>query len=300
LPVCQESYGGSRSCWASATYCSSLADPKDQISHLHIHPPNYLTVASFLPHTYKMASTEESVMSPETNFTLAQDHTTTKMDSTVSGGSVLGGGSVLTAASLSTGTPTYTNFTLAHDPTPKRLRQYLCNKYLVGAPPWQKVVAVCSVVGLLSLASLLTMPPPMKHYNIAFIGNSMMYYNDFPRFMSALSDSHISQDCCLHGDADLTTILNWGSGTYQIWHTGVARMEGETEDDQVYYEANGNYNGEGGEQEDGNDNNEEDDDDDDGYNKTSWYGYSYTSSNQRILYDMVSLEKVFLSFLCCA
>eukprot|EP00977_Amphora_coffeiformis_P007288 scaffold1581_cov169-Amphora_coffeaeformis.AAC.24 len=51
----------------------------------------------------------------------------------------------------------------------------------------------------------------------------MMYYNDLPRLMERLGDGHISQDSCLHGDADLTTILVWGNGMYPKWMTGNAR-----------------------------------------------------------------------------
>jgi len=51
----------------------------------------------------------------------------------------------------------------------------------------------------------------------------MMYYNDLPRLMERLGDGHINQDSCLHGDADLNTILLWGNGMYPKWMTGNAR-----------------------------------------------------------------------------
>jgi len=53
----------------------------------------------------------------------------------------------------------------------------------------------------------------------------MMYYNDLPRFMEALSDGHIQQNSCLHGGASLKSILVSGNGMYKIWQTGSARIE---------------------------------------------------------------------------
>jgi len=57
------------------------------------------------------------------------------------------------------------------------------------------------------------------------IGNSMMYYNDMPRLLEALSEDRIQQDSCLHGDASLSTILITGSGTYKIWKQGVGQFQ---------------------------------------------------------------------------
>lgn len=86
----------------------------------------------------------------------------------------------------------------------------------------------------------------IPHVKVAMIGNSMMYYNDFPRFMGTcllilsvsagkescilhgahhdislslshitteeLSDGHLTQNSCLHGNANFKTILQWGVG----------------------------------------------------------------------------------------
>lgn len=119
----------------------------------------------------------------------------------------------------------FTSFEIVHDPAQQRLRDMLCNQYCRGSPPWKKAAAIVAVVVGALLIGVATMPGPLPEYHVAFIGNSMQYYNDFPRFMEALSNNHITQDCCLHGDASLDTILTWGSGVYQIWHTGVARMD---------------------------------------------------------------------------
>jgi hypothetical protein len=50
------------------------------------------------------------------------------------------------------------------------------------------------------------------------IGNSMQYYNDLPRFLEAISDGHIEQNSCLHGDSNLHSNLVTG-GMYQLWRS---------------------------------------------------------------------------------
>jgi hypothetical protein len=66
---------------------------------------------------------------------------------------------------------------------------------------------------------------PSAAVRVAFVGNSMMYYNDFPRFVTTLSGGRIShQESCLHGDATLSSLLISGNGMYRIWDTGNARV----------------------------------------------------------------------------
>lgn len=81
-------------------------------------------------------------------------------------------------------------------------------------------LVVSCAVGVLTSSGTSGVPD----IRVAFVGNSMMYYNDLPRFMEALSGYHIEQDACLHGDATLGSILVSGSGTYKIWRTGVAQI----------------------------------------------------------------------------
>lgn len=88
--------------------------------------------------------------------------------------------------------------------------------------PWAVGGALVSFFGLVAFVVPASIDLP--RISVAFIGNSMMYYNDFPRFMEALSGSAITQNSCLHGDASLWSILRWGSGTYKIWKTGAARI----------------------------------------------------------------------------
>uniref|UniRef100_A0A7S4K2Q6 Uncharacterized protein n=1 Tax=Odontella aurita TaxID=265563 RepID=A0A7S4K2Q6_9STRA len=125
-------------------------------------------------------------------------------------------------------------------------------------PSWLPLaVAGASTIVLVVLALIL---PRQKKYpsspiNVAFIGNSMQYYNDCPRFMEALSSGHINQNSCLHGGATLSYILLTGSGTSDIFNTENAlRSDGTYDmgacsvpqllfgyDDNLYDVANYNY-----------------------------------------------------------
>jgi hypothetical protein len=78
-----------------------------------------------------------------------------------------------------------------------------------------------SWLSLLFGVSNSKMPPSIR---VAFVGNSMLYYNDVPRLLSQLSAGQLVQQSCLHGDATLTSILKSGNGMYHIWETGNARV----------------------------------------------------------------------------
>ena len=81
---------------------------------------------------------------------------------------------------------------------------------------------------------------------IAMIGNSLMYYNDLPRLLEAMSGGSLFQDSCLHGDASFLSHLTYGNGMYEKWATGQARMWGvdeeEYEKNQQRYNQNYNAN----------------------------------------------------------
>jgi hypothetical protein len=59
---------------------------------------------------------------------------------------------------------------------------------------------------------------------VAMVGNSIMYYNDLPRLLEAMSGGRLQQDSCLHGDASLESHLVYGNGMLEKWNTGQARM----------------------------------------------------------------------------
>jgi len=102
----------------------------------------------------------------------------------------------------------------------------------IALPPWVPYAAFATLfVGSTLLAAVWT-PPGVPYVRVAFVGNSMQYYNDFPRFMEALSDRRITQNSCLHGDASLSSIAVTGNGMYAMWRMGSARVFND--DERVY------------------------------------------------------------------
>lgn len=94
------------------------------------------------------------------------------------------------------------------------------------APPWATPAAVGG--GLVALVALafLTKPAELEEISVAFIGNSMIYFNDLPRFMEALSANKLTQNSCLHGGATIRTMLATGNGMYKKWSTANALVPG--------------------------------------------------------------------------
>lgn len=75
-------------------------------------------------------------------------------------------------------------------------------------------VALASVVALL-LAWMNGNSHGDPDVRVAMIGNSLMYYNDLPRLLEAMSGGSITQDSCLHGDASFQSQLMYGNGMYE-------------------------------------------------------------------------------------
>ena len=79
-----------------------------------------------------------------------------------------------------------------------------------------------------SLATATSPPPqPASSTNrIAFLGNSILYFNDVPRTLEALclcSGRTLLHDCCLRGGATLTSLLAKGNGMKKLFATPKAR-----------------------------------------------------------------------------
>jgi hypothetical protein len=72
-------------------------------------------------------------------------------------------------------------------------------------------VAIVSVAALL-LALMNGNIRGDPNVRVAMIGNSLMYYNDLPRLLEAMSGGSITQDSCLHGDASFKSHLTYGNG----------------------------------------------------------------------------------------
>lgn len=61
--------------------------------------------------------------------------------------------------------------------------------------------------------------------SVAFLGNSMQYYNDFPRFMEVISGDYVKQNSCMHTDSTLANLLQTGNGMYKKFNTTNALIE---------------------------------------------------------------------------
>ena len=96
------------------------------------------------------------------------------------------------------------------------------------------VISLASCALLLSFSS--TSQPIADHLfsnawnetrdlKVAFVGNSIQYYNDFPRLMEAISGYHITQNSCLRGGATLSTILTRGNGMKTKFKSSNAKTE---------------------------------------------------------------------------
>jgi lysophospholipase L1-like esterase len=100
-----------------------------------------------------------------------------------------------------------------------------------------------AVVVVSAILAAVRLRPPYGYYShartirVAFLGNSITFVNDLPRFMQALSQHTISQDSCLHGSLNFASILTKGNGMYNKWQTVNAKiaddvsipMDGSTE-----------------------------------------------------------------------
>lgn len=95
------------------------------------------------------------------------------------------------------------------------------------------------------------MPKSKRYRNhgttrVAFVGNSMFYFNDFPRLFEAMANANINsggseevpqvqQDSCLHGGASLPSILIEGNSMYPQFKTDNAIL-GQDEDGNIIYD----------------------------------------------------------------
>ena len=110
-----------------------------------------------------------------------------------------------------------------------------------------------------------------EEIRVAMIGNSLMYYNDLPRLLEAMSAGRLSQDSCLHGSASLKSHLLYGNGMYSKWSTGNSRIRNVYNSD---YESAANAYQDYMENSDSNDDNANDDDQTT-YNLDSKYSHIY-------------------------
>jgi hypothetical protein len=55
--------------------------------------------------------------------------------------------------------------------------------------------------------------------SVAFLGNSMFYFNDFPRFLETMSEGSVIQDSCLHGGASIGSLIVEGNAMHPQFRT---------------------------------------------------------------------------------
>ncbi|KAL3823669.1 hypothetical protein ACHAXA_009774 [Cyclostephanos tholiformis] len=71
--------------------------------------------------------------------------------------------------------------------------------------------------------------------SVAFLGNSMFYFNDFPRFFEGIGDGFIVQNSCLHGGASIGSLILEGNAMYPQFMTNNAIL-GEDDDGNTVYD----------------------------------------------------------------
>ena len=91
-----------------------------------------------------------------------------------------------------------------------------------------RLVALTVVVAVVvALGDLLVEKKEHQQHKprIAFIGNSMIYYQDLPRFLETLSQGQMEQNSCLHGGTTLSKILINGNGMFDKFNTSNALLQ---------------------------------------------------------------------------
>lgn len=70
--------------------------------------------------------------------------------------------------------------------------------------------------------------------SVAFIGNSMLYFNDFPRFFETICQGSVTQNSCLHGGASIPSLLIQGNAMYPAFRTPSALLGATVHGEPVY------------------------------------------------------------------
>jgi len=102
-----------------------------------------------------------------------------------------------------------------------------CHPFLFDFFSLLLLLAILSVLlGLLSFSNVYPFSKSASEsaVKIAFIGNSMLFYNDQPRFFSNLA-VNVVQDSCLRGFASISSIFSDGNGMENLFNTTPAMNE---------------------------------------------------------------------------
>jgi hypothetical protein len=105
--------------------------------------------------------------------------------------------------------------------------------------PFLLPVVAALVVVLASLAAFVSIPAlryaltgGLPTRNVAFIGNSLIYFYDLPRSIETFSGGRIRQNSCLAGAGSLENMVNKQNGMWNRWRTDAAMLY-QTDDDYV-------------------------------------------------------------------
>ena len=95
------------------------------------------------------------------------------------------------------------------------------------------ITTACS--GVFASASLMT---SRAHGNsvasVAFLGNSMFYFNDFPRFFEEISGDRVIQNSCLHGGASIGSLVLEGNAMWPQFGTIEAILGNDDDGNTIY------------------------------------------------------------------
>lgn len=91
-----------------------------------------------------------------------------------------------------------------------------------GFPPATVLLALSTIILLACGLRYYPTSQQQRQVSVAFLGNSMFYFNDFPRFLVELSDNGIRQDSCLHGGASIPSLVQQGNGMFPQFQTPAA------------------------------------------------------------------------------
>ena len=82
------------------------------------------------------------------------------------------------------------------------------------------LICAASAAAVFSPSSVSTrMDTTAAATRIAFLGNSILYFNDVPRIFEALCGNKAVSDCCFRGGASLTSLLEKGNGMRNMFAT---------------------------------------------------------------------------------
>lgn len=98
-------------------------------------------------------------------------------------------------------------------------------------PRMTKLIAITAISGV-GLASIHLLTSSYRQYytrrrhpsvsTVAFLGNSMFYFNDFPRFFETIAGGRVVQNSCLHGGASIESLVVQGNAMYPQFGTARA------------------------------------------------------------------------------